>query len=72
MRQNYEGGNYGFGHVKQALFELILEKFGSVRDHYNFYMSNNEELEKLLQEGAEKARVVAKATLGRVRKVLGY
>lgn len=72
LRQNYEGGNYGFGHAKQALFELILEKFGSVRERYDYFMNHNDELEKLLQEGAEKARIVARETLGRVRKVLGY
>jgi len=27
MRANYKGGNYGYGHAKQALYELIVEKF---------------------------------------------
>ena len=27
MRANYEGGNYGYGHAKQALYELIIDKF---------------------------------------------
>lgn len=72
LRQNYEGGNYGFGHSKQALFDLILERFGDVRERYDYFMNNNNELERLLQEGAEKARAVAKSTLARVRKVLGY
>ena len=26
MRANYLGGNYGYGHAKQALYELIIEK----------------------------------------------
>lgn len=72
LRQNYEGGNYGFGHAKQALFDLVLERFGDVRERYDYFMNNNNELELLLQEGADKARVVAKSTLARVRKVLGY
>ena len=72
MRQNYAGGNYGFGNAKQALFELILEKFADTRERYDYYMNHNDELENLLQEGAEKARIVAKETLGRVREVLGY
>lgn len=72
LRRNYEGGNYGFGHAKQALFDLVLERFGDVRERYDYFMNNNNELELLLQEGADKARVVAKSTLARVRKVLGY
>ncbi len=72
LRQKYEAGNFGFGHAKQALFELILEKFGAVRERYDYFMNHNGELEKLLQEGAEKARIVARATLARVRTVLGY
>lgn len=72
LKRKYEAGNFGFGHAKQELFELIVEKFGSVRERYNYFMNNNVELESLLQEGAAKARVVAKQTLGRVRNVLGY
>ena len=25
MRANYEGRNYGYGHAKQALYDLIVE-----------------------------------------------
>jgi tryptophanyl-tRNA synthetase len=31
MRANYLGGNYGYGHAKQALFELICESFKTER-----------------------------------------
>ena len=72
LRQNYVSGNYGFGHAKQALFELILERFSEVRARYDYYMTHNEELEKLLLEGAIKARIVAQETLMRVRSVLGF
>ena len=27
MKANYENGGYGYGHAKQALYELIIEKF---------------------------------------------
>lgn len=72
LKQKYLAGNYGFGHAKQALFELILDRFESVRDRYEYFMNHEEELEKLLQEGADKARLVARETLIRVRTVLGY
>lgn len=72
MRTNYLGGNYGYGHAKQALFELICDTFKEVREKYNFYINNTEEVERLLKIGANKAAIVANATLKRVREKMGY
>ena len=72
MRANYEGGNYGYGHAKQALFELIVEKFATEREKYNYYINNLEEVDALLLKGAEKASKVANGVLQRVRTKLGY
>ncbi|CAL2058463.1 tryptophan--tRNA ligase [Tenacibaculum sp. 190524A05c] len=72
MRANYEGGNYGYGHAKQALYELIIEKFADVRAKYNHYMENKNEIDEALAIGAEKARKVAQDVLQRVRAKVGY
>lgn len=72
MRQNYEGGNYGYGHAKQALFELIVERFSEERKRYNYYMENLHEIDKALEIGAAKASVIANDVLKRVRKKIGY
>jgi len=72
MRANYEGGNYGYGHAKQALFELIINKYSEQRSRYNYYMENLEEIDKALTFGAKKAHLVADEVLVRVRKKLGY
>ena len=72
MKANYEQGNYGYGHAKQALFELIVEKFATERERFSYYMNNIEEIEKALAIGAEKARTVADSTLERVREKIGY
>ena len=72
MKANYLAGNYGYGHAKQALFELIVEKFATEREKYNYYMNNLEEVDKLLLEGAAKAGEVANVVLKRVREKLGY
>ncbi|MEG0916409.1 MAG: tryptophan--tRNA ligase, partial [Myroides sp.] len=69
---NYLGGNYGYGHAKQALFELICDKFKDIREKYNYYMNNLEEVDRFLTEGAAKASVIANGTLNRVREKLGY
>jgi len=72
MKENYESGGYGYGHAKQALFELIFETFAEERKRYNHYMAHPEEVEKALAIGAKKATVVANNVLNRVRKKLGY
>ncbi|MGO4912463.1 tryptophan--tRNA ligase [Leeuwenhoekiella sp. W20_SRS_FM14] len=72
MRANYEGGGYGYGHAKKALYELILTKFEKERALYNHYMANLDELDEALKVGAEKAQVVAQSVLKRVRTKLGY
>jgi tryptophanyl-tRNA synthetase len=72
MKQNYLAGGYGYGHAKQALFELIVEKFATEREKYNYYINNLEEVDKLLLEGAAKAGTVANGVLKRVREKLGY
>ncbi len=72
MRNNYLAGGYGYGHAKQALYELILERFATEREKYNYYMNNLEELDRLLQEGASKASKIANGVLERVRVKLGY
>jgi tryptophanyl-tRNA synthetase len=72
MRENYKGGNYGYGSAKQALYELIVEQFQEEREKYWQLMKNKAEIDKKLIEGAEKAKVVAREVLQRVRKKLGY
>ena len=72
MRANYEGGNYGYGHAKQALYDLIVVKFEKERALYNHYINHLEEVDQLLLAGAKKASAVADVVLKRVREKLGF
>ena len=72
LRKKYLEGNFGYGHAKQALFELIVERFAEERKLYNHYMSNLSEIDERLKAGAEKAGLVAYEVLGRVREKIGY
>ena len=72
MRKNYLAGGYGYGHAKQALFELIVEKFATEREKYNYYINNLEEVDRLLLAGAQKASAIGSTVLKRVREKLGY
>ncbi|MCL4162524.1 UNVERIFIED_CONTAM: hypothetical protein GTU68_019075 [Idotea baltica] len=72
MRANYEGGNYGYGHAKKALLDLILVRFAKERELFDYYMENEDALEEKLVEGEKKAEVIAKQTMHEVRKALGF
>ncbi|KAA3650266.1 MAG: tryptophan--tRNA ligase [Bacteroidetes bacterium] len=72
MRKNYLGGNYGYGHAKQSLFELIISKYKEERERYWALMENKEEIDKLLANGAEKASRIARPVLNKVREKLGF
>ena len=72
LKAKYLAGNYGFGHAKQELYDLIAEKFKTEREKYNYYINNLEEVDKLLFDGAAKAGKVADGVLKRVREKLGF
>ena len=71
MRQNYLNGGYGYGHAKQALYEVILEKYADARIRFDELMNDKATLDAFLENGALKARVVAQKVLKRTRTKLG-
>jgi len=72
LRQNYRNGNYGYGHAKQALFEVLVERFAEPRRLFQEYITDTESLEQVLRQGEDRAREVAQPVLNRVRKALGF
>ncbi len=72
MKANYEAGNYGYGHAKQALYELILTEFSTIRERYNHFITHKNEIDEALEIGAKKATIVANDVLKRVREKIGY
>ena len=72
LKGKYEAGNFGYGHAKQELFELICDKYKTEREKFNYLMENKNILDEDLAKGAEKARVIAREVLQRVRKNIGY
>ena len=71
LAQKYLAGNFGYGHAKNELLNLILTRFEKERELFNYYMNNLPELENKLQEGAQKTRKIAQNTILRARKSLG-
>jgi len=72
MKNNYKKGGYGFGHAKKELIELIINNYSEQRKKFNYYISNPNEVEKILKDGSTKAQITADEVLKRVRKKLGY
>jgi tryptophanyl-tRNA synthetase len=74
MVENYKNVNrdFGYGHAKQALFELMITKFKTEREKYNYYMNNQSAIDEALELGAKKAKIVAGEVLKRVRDKLGF
>tara|TARA_B100000902_G_scaffold52161_1_gene58874 strand:- start:5327 stop:6301 length:975 start_codon:yes stop_codon:yes gene_type:complete len=72
LKEKYNSGNFGYGHAKEELFNLICDKYSTERKRFNHLMENKEIIEKELQIGAEKARLIATEVLSRVRSKIGY
>lgn len=72
IRYANENRDFGYGHAKQALFELICERFKTEREKYNYYINNLSEVDVLLEKGAVKAGKMADEVLKRVREKLGF
>jgi tryptophanyl-tRNA synthetase len=72
LREQYLGGNFGYGHAKKELLDLLLTRYAKERELFDFFMNHPEEIEKRLIAGEEKARRVALPLLNRVREKLGF
>ena len=72
MADQLRTGGYGWGHAKKDLLEAIIERFGEAREKYHTLMADRSKIDEELAKGAEKARVVARGVLERVREKTGY
>ena len=70
-RKLYLEGGLAYGAMKQELFELLEATFSDKRDRYNDLMDNTDALDRILADGAEKARAIAIPILAKVRKAIG-
>lgn len=72
MKNNYTKGGYGYGHAKKDLLNLILTKYKTEREKYNYYMSNLDKIDSILKAGALQASKTADKVLNRVRIKVGF
>ena len=72
LKSKYISGGYGYGNAKQELFELICINYKSQREMFMHLIQNPKKIDQELEEGAKKAREIARNVLARVRKNVGY
>lgn len=74
LRKNYEDpppGGFGYGHAKQALFELILDHFADARAKRKELMNDPGYVQRVLNDGAAAAREKVSEVTARARKAVG-
>lgn len=70
LRERYAAG-IGWGDAKAALYEVLEATLAGPRAKYEALMADRARLDALLQQGAERAREMARPTMQRVRAALG-
>lgn len=70
-REKYQAGGLGYGDLKKDLFDLIDSLYSEGREKYNTLMNNKEQIDWILEEGAEKARMISGPLLQKVRHAVG-
>jgi len=71
MQADFRAGGIGYGEFKQRLFEAIRDYFAPFRERRDELLSDPDQVDRILREGAEKAREVAGATYARVERAVG-
>jgi tryptophanyl-tRNA synthetase len=62
----------GYGDLKTATAQAVVSMLAPVRERYAELRGDEQTLEAILAEGAEKARAMAGETLGDVRAAMGF
>jgi tryptophanyl-tRNA synthetase len=71
LAARYRGGGMGWGEAKEELFRVVNRELGPMRERFEVLMADPKALDRILERGAEKARVIAGATVGRFRAAAG-
>ena len=61
----------GYGDLKKGVLEAVLDTVRPIRERYEGLMAQPQALDEILEEGAERARALARPTLDRVKAAVG-
>ncbi|PLT27983.1 tryptophan--tRNA ligase [Peribacillus deserti] len=70
LREKYKSG-IGWGDVKKEVFLVIDRELAEARQKYRELLDNKELIDQILESGAAKARILAKAELVKIKKSIG-
>ena len=71
LKKRYEKGGEGYGHFKAYLQTLIWDYFAKAREKRAYYLEHKDEVIAILEEGAQKARVIASEKMRLIRELVG-
>ncbi|MCL1993387.1 MAG: tryptophan--tRNA ligase [Spirochaetes bacterium] len=71
LAARYRAGGMGWGVAKEELFRVTNRALSPMRERYEAIIADIPALDKILEQGAEKARPIAAATIKRLRKACG-
>ncbi len=70
IEKEFEGK--GYGQFKMAVGEVVADALSEIQDKYKTFISDKEQLNKILIEGAQKASYTAEKTLRKVYRKVGF
>ena len=71
MVDDFQRGGVGYGEFKKRLLQATIDYFAPFREKRAEITADPKYVDRVLAEGAEKARTVARKTLARVRDAVG-
>jgi len=66
-----EAGGLGYGDAKKMLLDAILEMVAPMREKREYYESNPDLVDEILEKGKQQARTVAEMKMKDVREKVG-
>ena len=61
-----------FSEFKQKLSDLVVEKISPISDEINKLKKDNNFIDKILQEGAEKADIITSKKVKELKRIIGF
>ena len=71
LAEKYKVGGLGYGDAKKMLFETAMDYFAGMRAKRAELEKNPKHVQDVIRKGAEKASVVATASMSKVRRAVG-
>lgn len=69
IENEFEGK--GYGDFKIAVAEVVIESLKPIREEYEKLNNQKGDIEKILQQGADKVRPIARATYNKAKELVG-